>query len=192
MLDIRSINPDPQLSAAIAIYFARLALPVWQQKYPNDSRPEKVLETAEKVLFSGSADAADAADAAAAAGAAAAADADAAAAAADAAADAAFYAADAASAAADAADAASYAAAHAAVDAASYAASCAASCAANAAYALGKYKESFIHHHLTQLLPIILWHKLNSKRSFAEPEKVFELLPEACKEDFLFNLDSLR
>ena len=51
MLNVDSINPDPQLSTALAIYFARLTLPVWQQKYPEDSRPERAIEAAEKALF---------------------------------------------------------------------------------------------------------------------------------------------
>ena len=72
--------------------------------------------------------------------------------------------------------------------------------AAHAAYAatytnaaaLGKYARPFIHHHLIQILPLILWHKMNSKKSFGESEKLFELLHEDCREDFLFNLDWLR
>ena len=194
MLNVNSVNPDPQLATALAIYFAKLTLPVWQQRYSGDSRPEKAIAKAEKVLFSSyayddfnafsySADAHDAASAA--------------------------YAADAAASAASAAYAsAAYAAAYAAYAAAAYAASDAAdaaSCAANsanaalaasaAAYAarsLGRKESFFTSWHLSKLLPVILWHKLSSKRSFGEPEKIFELLPESCKEDFLFNFDTLR
>ena len=191
MLIIESINSDRYLSAALSAYFARLALPVWKKKYPEDSRPEKAIEAAEKVLFSDAAAssaayaAADDADAAYAANDAAYAANDAAYAANDAAdaANAANAAANAASSSAAAADAAASAA---------YAAYAAADAAAYAANALGKNEESFAHHHLTRLLPIILWHKLNSKRSFGESEKVFELLPKDCREDFLFNLDNLR
>ena len=199
MLNIRSINPDPQLSVALAIYFARLSLPVWKKKYSRDLRPEKAIEAAEKILLS-AADAAASADAAANAANAASADsayayaANAAAAysyaayAAYASADAAYaYAANAAAGAAY-----SYAAyaAYASADAAyAYAANAAAGAAANA---LGENAGLFIHHHLVRLLPVIIWHKLNSRRSFGESEKVFELLPEACREDFLFSLDSLR
>ena len=174
LLSIDSINPDQQLSAAIAIYFARLALPVWQQRYPEDSRPEKTIEAAEKALFTAASTSAVAANADAWAD-------DDAANADAAAAYAANYAASNANHAACALANADAVLANAHVDAA----------AANAANALGKDKESFVHHHLVELLPIILWHKLISKRSFGEPEKVFELLPEACREDFLFNLDSL-
>ena len=150
MLTIESINPDSYLSAALAAYFARLSLPVWEKEYPEDSRPERALEAAEKALLS----------------------------------DAASYATDAASAA--------NGAANAAAAIASAAAAAASASAAHAACALGKDERSFVCHHLIRLLPLILWHKMNSKRSFGKPEKVFELLPEACKEDFLFNLDSLR
>jgi hypothetical protein len=217
MLNVNSVNPDPQLATALAIYFAKLTLPVWQQRYSGDSRPEKAIAKAEKVLFSSyayddfnafsySADAHDAASAAYAA--------DAAASAASAAYASAAYAAayadaaDAASAAYAAAASAAYAAAYAAYAAAAYAASDAAdaaSCAANsanaalaasaAAYAarsLGRKESFFTSWHLSKLLPVILWHKLSSKRSFGEPEKIFELLPESCKEDFLFNFDTLR
>ena len=172
MLNIRSINPDPQLSVALAIYFARLSLPVWKKKYSRDLRPEKAIEAAEKILLS-AADAAASADAAANAANAASAD------------SAYAYAANAAAAY-------SYAAyaAYASADAAyAYAANAAAGAAANA---LGENAGLFIHHHLVRLLPVIIWHKLNSRRSFGESEKVFELLPEACREDFLFSLDSLR
>jgi hypothetical protein len=179
LLSINSINPDPQLSAAIAIYFARLALPVWKRKYPEDSRPEGAIEAAEKVLFAAAADGAYAA-------------ANVAARVADVAVDVRLWQ--------------STGPQHPEWYAGKAAANCAFAViredhSANlncrnvmehSALALGKSAECFAHYHLTQLLPLILWHKMNSKRSFAEPEKVFELLPEACKEDFLFNLDSLR
>jgi len=179
MLTIESINPDSQLSAAIAIYFARLALPVWQQKYPEDSRPEEAIEAAEKVLFAdasawASANAADVAKVA------------------DAAADVGLWQ--------------STGPQHPEWYAGKAAANCVFAViredhSANincrnvmehSALALGKDKGLFIHHHLFELLPIILWHKMNSKRRFAEPEEIFELLPEACREDFLFNLETLR
>ena len=180
MLTIESINPDPQLSVALAVYFAKLALPVWQQKYPEDLRPEEALEAAEKALLSDAT--ANVAHAASSASIAAAAASIAAAA----------YASVAAAHAARSA-ARSAAAAYASIAAANAAASVAAAHAAYAAAAaLDKDRGSFIHHHLIQLLPLILLHKLSSRRSFGKPEKVFELLPEACREDFLFNLDSLR
>ena len=173
MLTANSINADQQLSVALAIYFARLALPVWQQKYPEDSRPEKAMKAAERAMFINAADT----DA----------DADASVAAYAAAADAAYAYANA-----NAAYAAARAARAADAAGASIAAANAADAAANAAAALGKDRDSFIHHHLTQLLPLILWHKPIQSEALQSRKKVFELLPEDCREDFLFNLDLLR
>ena len=165
MLNVYSISPDPQLSVAIAIYFAKLALPVWKQKYPRDSRPGEAIEAAERALFAANAAANTAygADAAYAADAAAGTVAFTAASAAYAAGDAVY--------AACAASAADVAAAHAA-------ASYAAAAAVDAADALDKNEELFVHQHLTQLLPLFFGTSLIQSEALESQKKFLNYSPK--------------
>ena len=67
-------NPDKLICVKIAVYTAKLVLPIWQRKYPDDLRPQHAVEAAEKWIENPSeenrqeAAAARAAEAAAAAG----------------------------------------------------------------------------------------------------------------------------
>lgn len=62
---------------------------------------------------------------------------------------------------------------------------------AKAVKAVGKV--NFEHDSLKLLLPLILKYKIKKqKRPFGSPEKVFDLLEDKDKQQFLFNLDILR
>ena len=50
MLTLKSLNLDKPLYAFLAIEFAEKALPVWEQKYPEDMRPRKAIEAAKECL----------------------------------------------------------------------------------------------------------------------------------------------
>lgn len=39
-----------EMSVKLAIYAAKLALPIWEEKYPKDNRPRKAIEASEKWL----------------------------------------------------------------------------------------------------------------------------------------------
>jgi len=41
-------NPDKLICVKIAVYTAKLVLPIWQRKYPDDLRPQHAVEAAEK------------------------------------------------------------------------------------------------------------------------------------------------
>jgi len=41
-------TPDKMTCVKIAVYAARLVLPLWQEKYPEDLRPQRAIEAAEK------------------------------------------------------------------------------------------------------------------------------------------------
>ena len=41
-------TPDKMTCVKIAVYAARLVLPIWQEKYPEDLRPQRAIEAAEK------------------------------------------------------------------------------------------------------------------------------------------------
>ena len=171
MLTLESLNADKPLYVFLAIEFAEKALPIWEQKYPEDMRPRKAIEAAKEWLSNPS-DAATnaAADAANAAYAAA-------------------YADDVATAAAYAAAYAAYAAAN---DATNAGANAYAAYAANdAANALGADREALIHKVILENLDWILQYKIESGQSFAQPELIFDYLDEEKKQSFLFNLDAV-
>jgi len=50
MLTLKSLNLDHPLYVFLAIEFAVKALPVWEQKYPEDMRPRKAIEAAKECL----------------------------------------------------------------------------------------------------------------------------------------------
>lgn len=50
MLTLKSLNLDHPLYAFLAIEFAGKALPVWEQKYPEDMKPRKAIEAAKECL----------------------------------------------------------------------------------------------------------------------------------------------
>ena len=199
LIGVKDISPSPKLSIFLAVYFAELVLPIFEEKYPDDLRPRKAIEVAKTVLESGQPAAADAADAAYAAASAAdnaanAANAAHAAYAAQAAAYAAVhtaYAATYAANAANAANAASYTAN--AANAASYA-----SYAANAAASAAQIKvslvsrEEYIHNYLVKVMHNILDLKIEEGRPFENLESVFDVASSADKEKILFNIDKLR
>jgi hypothetical protein len=174
MLTLKSLNLDKPLSVFLAIEFAEKALPVWEEKYPKDSRPRKAIEAAKEWLSNPS-------DAAA-----------------DTAADVSFNA----TAAAAAASAnAAYAASD--YIAAAYAAYAARDAAANAAYpeyayravyaarALEVDKKSLIHEVILENLCWILQYKIENGQNFAQPELILGYLTEEQKQRFLFNLDAV-
>ena len=185
MLTLESLNSDNFTSVFLAIGFAEKALPIWEEKYPEDMSPRKAIEAAKEWLKNPSTAAANDAYAAYAA-AYAAADAADAAAATDAFA---LYP----SSQAWAARTAAYAAAAAAnaAYAARAAANAAAAAADAAANALEADKESLIHEVILENLDWILQYKIENGQGFAQPELIFDYLIEEQKQSFLFNLDAV-
>ena len=50
MLTLESLWPDKFISVFLAIGFAEKALPIWEQKYPEDMRPREAIEAAKEWL----------------------------------------------------------------------------------------------------------------------------------------------
>ena len=50
MLTLDSLNADKFISVFLAIGFAEKAIPVWEQKYPEDMRPRRAIEAAKEWL----------------------------------------------------------------------------------------------------------------------------------------------
>ena len=180
MLTLDSLNLDRHLATFLAVNFAERSLPVWEEKYPEDERPQKAIVAAKSWLKDPDEERADAVaeagDAAAYAYAWAADAADAARAT-----KAPAYAAWAAAYAAWAPDADDWAAAYAAADA-----------ARTATRALNISEKELVHEVISQNLGFILKYKLKKEQSFSEPELILEYLNEEGRNLLLFNLDILR
>ena len=41
-------NPDKLICVKISVFAAKLVLPIWQRKYPDDLRPQQAIKVAEK------------------------------------------------------------------------------------------------------------------------------------------------
>ena len=165
MLTLESLNLNKPLSVFLAIGLAEKALPVWEEKYPEDSRPRKAIEAAKEWLKNPS----------------------------DVHAVAAASAASAAHAAASAARAAANATAAAA--AAAYAAHAVANAHAAAhavAHALGVDRKILIHEVILENLDWILQYKIDNGQNFAQPELILGIINKEQADKFLFNLEALR
>jgi len=168
MLNFDSINADKWLSGFIVVDAAKSCVHIWNEKYPEDERPNKAIEAAEAWLSNPCEETANAAYAASAAA----------------------YAASA-SASANAAYAA-YAAASASAANAAYTAiyiADAYAAATYAAFALNLNKDDYIDSLLQKHLNFIIDYKIKHNQSFGDFEAVFEAASEADKERLLFHMD---
>ena len=167
MLSFKTINTDKWLSCFLSVGAAKSCIHIWNEKYPEDERPNKAIEAVEAWLSNPCEETANVAYAAA-------------------------YAADAAHAAyaAYAASAAAYAAAYAVAYAVAYAAGAASTYTyAYAADALSINKDAYIDSLLQKHLSFIIDYKIRNNQSFGDFEAVFEAASEADKEKLLFHMD---
>ena len=162
MLSFEAINADQWLRCFLAVDAAKSCVHIWNERYPEDERPNKAIEAVEAWLSNPCEETANVAYAAA-------------------------YAADAAHAAYAAYAAASASAANAAYTAIYIADAYAA--ATYAAFALNLNKDDYIDSLLQKNVNFIIDYKIQNNQVFGDFEAVFEAASEADKERLLFHMD---